>query len=442
MKRWIVVLLIVIAVIILISPGIVGRLAEKNIESNIAWAEVENPGVDVSTISFARGWFTSAGQHRVVLEGGAFRDASELYADEGGSARPPSLLISTRIDHGLLPLTSLSRDSGSLLPGLASTMSTFQIDTGSGDLIDLPGVLYSNVGLLGASESRFLLQPGEIETGGVHAEWQGADLTIFLNPASGSLGVLGTTAPFSITEDSEALVVGETSVALEQVRSEFGFNVGFATLETGAIEVRSITSPVAIAGMKLHAENEIKASRMDAGSTISVTGMAIPGFGLMDLDVDIAMQGFDAASLGVIRSAFRDAQAATDPDAALQAFYPDIENEMQTLVASGGQLRFERLDLSMPQGLLQTSMDINLAELDRDAAFTWPAVLLAMTATLNLKIPAELYDMAQMMNPEIATLLAMGVLMREGDDYVVDAEYAQGLLNVNGAPMPIPMPGM
>ena len=36
MKRWIVILLVILALVILISPGIVGRLAEKNIEDSIA----------------------------------------------------------------------------------------------------------------------------------------------------------------------------------------------------------------------------------------------------------------------------------------------------------------------------------------------------------------------------------------------------------------------
>jgi hypothetical protein len=46
------------------------------------------------------------------------------------------------------------------------------------------------------------------------------------------------------------------------------------------------------------------------------------------------------------------------------------------------------------------------------------------------------------MNPQAAALVAMGILLKDGDDYVMNAEYAQGLLSVNGAPMPIPMPGM
>ncbi len=45
-----------------------------------------------------------------------------------------------------------------------------------------------------------------------------------------------------------------------------------------------------------------------------------------------------------------------------------------------------------------------------------------------------------MMNEQAGALVAMGILVAEDDDYVLNAEYAQGLFNVNGAPMPIPMP--
>jgi hypothetical protein len=47
-----------------------------------------------------------------------------------------------------------------------------------------------------------------------------------------------------------------------------------------------------------------------------------------------------------------------------------------------------------------------------------------------------------MMNPQAGSLVAMGFLVKDGEDYVMAAEYAQGLVNVNGAPMPLPIPGM
>ncbi len=442
MKRWIVVLLIVLAVVVLVSPGIVGHLAEKNIEASIEWADAENPAVSVTTERFDRGWFISEGRHRVVLKGGLIRDVNDMYTEESGNPELPSLVIDTTIDHGLLPVTSLSRDSGTLLPGLASTVSTFQIDSGDGELVGLPGTLYSKVGLTGASESRFLLETGTFENDGLSAEWQGADLTFFTNPASGAIGVDGSTEAFSISQEGETVRFGATTVEVEQIRSDFGFNIGTAELEMAGLDVESLSSPFSIGGMSVTAENDIRDDRMNAHSTFSLDAVSIPNFGNMDLATEMSIERLDAASLRVITSAFQEAQASDDPDMALQMLYPRIERDVQTLVAAGGGIRFDQFDVTLPQGTLETKIDIEFAELDQGAAFSWPAVLLAMTATVDMKMPVELYELAQMMSPEAGSLVAMGILVREGDYYVMDAEYAQGLLNVNGAPMPVPMPGM
>jgi uncharacterized protein YdgA (DUF945 family) len=156
----------------------------------------------------------------------------------------------------------------------------------------------------------------------------------------------------------------------------------------------------------------------------------------------LSIEGLDAASLGVITEAIQQAQDADDPELALQLLYPDIEDEVQDLLAAGGRIRFEQLDVTLPQGTLETRIDIEFAELGADIAFSWPAVLLAMTADIDVRIPAGLYEFATMMNPEVETLVAMGVLKRDGEYYLLAAQYAQGLLNVNGAPMPVPMPGV
>ncbi len=62
MNRWFVALLITLAVILLVSPGIVGRLAEKSVEENLDFVASENDEVVVTTESFDRGWFTSEGR--------------------------------------------------------------------------------------------------------------------------------------------------------------------------------------------------------------------------------------------------------------------------------------------------------------------------------------------------------------------------------------------
>ena len=133
-KKWLVAVLVALALLLLIAPGIVGKLAEQNIEENIDWAERDSPGVNIETESFERGWFTSVGVHRVVLEGGQFAEATLEYRESTGNAELPSLVITTEMDHGPLP-------GGSLSPALANTVSTFQVDPGNGQLIDIPGSL-------------------------------------------------------------------------------------------------------------------------------------------------------------------------------------------------------------------------------------------------------------------------------------------------------------
>jgi hypothetical protein len=56
-------------------------------------------------------------------------------------------------------------------------------------------------------------------------------------------------------------------------------------------------------------------------------------------------------------------------------------------------------------------------------------------------MPVALMDLAQTVRPESAALVAMGILKKDGESYIVNARYEKGLLTVNGAPMPIPLPG-
>lgn len=442
MKRWLVALLVLLAVIVLVSPGIVGRLAEKNLEESIDWVAAENPDVSVSTERFDRGWFTSEGRHRVVFEAGAFQDITALYNADPDNTNLPALVIDTRIDHGLVPITSMSRQSGSLMPGLASTVSEFQIDPGAGELIELPGKLFSDIGLSGTSRSRFVLEAGSFEKDELSATWQGADLLVLSNPADGGLAIKGSIEPFSIAEDREWVDIGALTVNVNQVPGDFEFSVGTIEFAVDSLTADSANGPFSMGEFSLAAETSIDDSRLNVASTLSIGDVVVPGMGNVAMAMDVSLERLDAEPLQVVMTALRQAQEEDDPQAALQALYPEIEQDVEKLVSAGARIRFDQLDLRLPQGLVSTKLMIEFAEMDEDAAFSWSSVLLAMTASMDMRVPIELYEFAQMTNPQAESLVAMGILKREGDDYVMVAEYAQGLLNVNGAPMPIPMPTM
>lgn len=438
MKRWLVVLLIVVAVIILVSPGIVGRLAEKSVERNLEFATSESDELVVTTESFERGWFTSEGRHRIELREGAVRSTIEEALDR--HAGVPSLVIDTHVDHGLVPVTSMSRDAGSLKPGLASTMSTMQLDPGNGDLIEMPGKIYSDVGLTGVTASRFRLEAGSRSFDDLAAEWQGADIIVKTNPQTGTVSVKGEVQPWSVGKDHGGLKIGAIAIEGTQERSRYGFNVGDIRMNVGALVLEG-THGIATGfdSLSIDASSEIDGDRVNATSKLEVSGVTAPGVGDISVAMDVVLGGLDARSFQDIVQFLRAAGSSSDPESALVNAYPAMEADLRRFLAAGAEIRLDRFDVTLPDGEVTTRFRFSLPVSDPDAEFSWPGLLLALDASADIRLPVALFNMAQAAAPEVATLVAMGFFQRDGDSYEMQAEYAKGLLTVNGAPMPIPL---
>lgn len=438
-NRWFVAALITLALIVLVSPGIVGRLAEKSVEENLNFAASDSDEIVVTTESFVRGWFTSEGRHRIALRDGPVR---ALFEDEtGGEA--PSLVIETHVDHGLVPVTSVSRESGSLMPGLASTVSTMKIDAGNGEIFELPGKIYSEVGLTGEITSRFLMGAGAKAIDDTALEWQGADVTVRANPSSGSISYEGKVLPFSFLDERGGPRFGTMTIEGEQTRSRFGFNVGTAKIELDSLTVETSDGPGATFGrFAVDARNELDGDRVNATTKLLVSGIPAPALGDIDIVVDVVLNGLDAISLHEIVDSLQNTQSSGDPQEALANLYPLIEADLQRLLSSGLEVRFDKLNIALPDGELTTNLRLELPASDSADDFSWPALLLALDASADVRMPVKLFDIVEVLNPDLTMLVAMGVLKKEDDYYEMHAEYAKGLVTVNGAPMPIPLPGM
>lgn len=433
MKRWLVVLLVLLAVLILVSPGIVGRLAERNIEQNIEWAGRGDAGVSVETQSFDRGWFTSAGRYRVEFDGLRFREARQRYEQATGQPALPALIIETRLEHGPLP-------GGTSAPALAASVSNFALDSGDGGSAPVPGALYTRVGLSGTSTSQLLLEPGSMDLHGVRLEWQGADLTFVADPSEGALGVEGVVEPWQAFIGSTEVDAQEIRVFARQVNSGYGFNVGSIELSTGGITTRASGMSVSLAGVTLEVDSAVDDDRLNAESRLSLAALKVPGYGEASLELDFVLHGADAASVAVLSDALQQAGDAHDPAAALAELYPQIEDEVATLLARGFGLELRQLDLALPQGRIAADLKIEVARSAEAADVDWASALLATTASLNLRLSGTVYEMLAATNPQAGALLAMGILKPDGGDFVMEARYAQGLVNINGAPLPVPMP--
>lgn len=446
MKRWIVFGLVALAVVVLVSPGIVGMLAERNLRSSITRVEHDNDGLVVTEERFERGWFTAAGRHRIELTERVFETADIAPNDQPGSDGSAALIVDTRIDHGLVPVTSMARDAGSLQPALASTISTLSLELGDGpagemQVVELPGHLYSRIGLTGATDSRYELAAGSFGHEDVELEWRGADLRFSIDAGGSELDYRGRIEPLAWTRSGHASSIGVIEFEGDQQKTAYGFSTGEVSLRVQDAALASAVAGSAggFAKLALDARNELADERVDGHSSIDVEQLRLPGLGAVDLGLDVSVAGLDAPSLQRIRDTLAAARDAGELDGA-GGVYPRIEDDLQSLLAAGARLTVERFVLAMPQGDVHATLALDLPATRQSPEFSWPALLLALKASADLRVPAALLDLAEALNPEqVRMLIATGILQREGDAYVMKAEYAQGLVTVNGAPMPLPL---
>jgi hypothetical protein len=115
-----------------------------------------------------------------------------------------------------------------------------------------------------------------------------------------------------------------------------------------------------------------------------------------------------------------------------------LQDDIENLVAAGFELHVDQLDFELPQGPVALTMRFDVEASDT-GAFDLSSLLMTLDADADLTASAGFVDHAMAMNPDAGAIIGMGYLRRNGDVYEMHAEYAKGLLTINGAPMPIPM---
>ena len=435
MKKGIVVILVLLAVLVLVSPAIVGRLAEQSMDENLNWAAAESGELKVTSEHFARGWFSSEGQHRVELQEGDLFAALQLLSSPMSADDVPVLLINTRLDHGLIPVTSITRDKGSLAPGLGSAVSTLQVELPDGEIIDVPGTIYSKIGLGGKLHSNYVLEAGSRTEEGVSASWGNVDANVTTDPASGDVVFDATLASLSFDVDGERISLDALTVEGHKKPTAFGFSVGDLELAIEGLSTgsSSIGSSVRMNRMIVSGSSSLDDGRVYAGGNASMA-MDAPPLGAVSYEIGIAIAGMDAAAAGALQKKIDELGPNADP----MTSYAALEKDAQRLFASGFDLTIERLDVTLPEGTVTSVMNFSFGESD-PASFTWSSLLLNTEASIDLSVPVALVETYGMGSPQVAMAIGGGYLARRGDDYVMEARLKKGLLTINGAPIPIPL---
>jgi hypothetical protein len=436
-KKGSIVLMLALALVVLISPRIIGRIAEQSMDDSLAWAANEQGDLVVTSTGFERGWFTSTGQHRIELLEGEMYDTARLAFD---TAVMPVLIVDTRLDHGLIPVTSMARENGTLMPSLGSAVSKMSLELGDGSVVALPGELFSQVGLSGALRSRFILDPEGADTNGGRVDWGGADFLITADPSTGNVSVSGALNSIVVESALQTVIVGSVSVDVDLADSGFGFMLGPAKMTLESFAIIGADDTATAGPIHFESDSWIDSGRLAADITLRLENTPMPfgGFGGSgSLDIVARMENADAAAFGQLAQSLDAARSSGfDPTASL-AFQEDV----MRLLASGMKIHFDQLDIASPLGQITSRFDATLSRSDADD-YSWATALMALDASADISLPAALVDMVTANDPDMHAVIGMGFLRKQGQFYTLEAAVKQGLLTVNGAPMPIPLSGL
>ncbi len=433
MKKGIVALLVILALVVFVSPALVGRLAEQSVETQLKWAADENREIVITSNRFDRGWFSSEGQHRVAI--GNSPAGIMLKQDLGFDAdeATPALIIDTRLDHGLIPVSSINREEGSLMPGLGRAVSTLSVETPDGKVTPLPGAIYSTVGLDGGMTSHYFLEAGSMND----MSWGPGDLKVKADARARDISIKGGFDSFSfLSEDDNTFALGTFDISSDMTMTDYGYSVGDIAFSIDTINITSSGTSVSMGPINMDADTRLDGDRVNATTSMDFAMAGMPPIGDIAWAMDLTLTGLDAGAAGRLQRAIESAGDVGDP----ATLYSMVERDLFDIAARGFEMRFDKLDVTLPQGTLFTKMNFSLPESDRQS-FTWPGALLALEADADIRIPVGLYEFATMMNPQANAMVAMGFLKKNGDNYEMLANYKKGLLTVNGAPVPIPIPG-
>lgn len=436
MKKSIIVVLVLLAVLVLVSPAIVGRLAEKSMDENLNWAAGQSGELKVSSERFERGWFSSEGRHRIELSEGHLMNALRTSGGSVDAGDLPALVVSTHIDHGLIPVSSMGRDGGSLAPGLGSAVSTMQVEIPGEDPVDIPGTIYSKIGLGGALQSRYVLEAGSQSRDGVEATWSDTTVDVTTNPGSGKVVFDGKIGALKITAGPNTSSLDSARFAGTQSPTRFdGVVVGNIEFELDGLTLNEDPFlAIRVSKVTASGSSTLDGDDIAGEGNVSVAVEGLPGVGNVAYEMESSMAGLDAATVGTIITRLEGAAGAADPT----AMYAAIQDDVMALFASGFEFNFDKLNVTLPQGTIASRMALSFGEVDRDR-FAWTSLLTSTEAQIDVSIPAQLLDVFAADNQQLQMAIAAGYLVRNNDAYDMKAEMKKGLLTINGAPIPIPV---
>lgn len=318
------------------------------------------------------------------------------------------------------------------MPGLGRAVSTARLEFANGEAVELPGTIYSTLGITGELQSKYVLEPGSQAADGGRLTWGAGEVNVTSDPFASDLVVLGKLGPLSFESAEETLQLGNIALSIDQDPSPFGFPVGNASLTVDRISVVTEDESLAIGPVSFMTAVSVRQERVSGATRLRIDNAPLEQLGAADIVFEMRLEDADGMALGRVRRSLETA----GPDNLLAR--AQLEADVQRLLAAGLELHVDRLNVELPSGQIAVQSALKVAATD-SAGVSWGSLLLGLDANFDVVLPADFVSLVTEWSPDATMLIGLGYLRRNGDSYEMRAGIKNGVLTINGAPMQIPM---
>ncbi len=443
MKKVIIAVLVLLALVLLIMPGAVGVLAENQFRALSGNLDSEAPGLQLLIEDYERGWFSSRARYRLSLEQPVMEASLKEVLDEFPGM--PALVNEAEIFHGPILFAALGREGVSLAPVLAQSFDEISIAPGDNELITLPARVITRLAIAGPHSNHISVaryQHAFDQAGGAGTlTWGGMNLRTHFNAELNHVAVEGQIDSIDISSDKFLFRAGPVTVHSQNSLTEYGLWVGDGQLTWAGMRLdASDKAAFAMGELVAEADSNIKAGKMHQGLQVSLADISINGWQGGPGKLVFSAEKLDAKALGKLVDLLRQLAWRDEKITSSAAVMPVVFPQIQALLAGGPQLAVPELSFGTADGVLSFTGELVFPESTPEAAF---AFITGLTGNAQLRLPVALTDSMATLNPQaeagLRALRNAGFLVSKGNELVLDAAVKGGLLTVNGQPIPLPM---
>lgn len=159
-----------------------------------------------------------------------------------------------------------------------------------------------------------------------------------------------------------------------------------------------------------------------------------------------ALENLDVASWSMLTTSMTELQGmALAPDAGSResfeqqvAAMEQVNTAIRNLAAAGFSIGFPELTLDTPEGTVTGNVVVNHPELTKDQKAEMLMVMQQLTGEMNVSVPMVLVEDYPVVRMQLAPLIKQGLLVPEGDRFVLAAKLDDMVVDVNGQEVPLP----